>query len=78
MCCHYCRRGLGKHNPACPESMPIDSQRRMLWDRGQSDGRRGQPSNSSDPAYSLGYDQGIIAIEEAANGFNPVIEGRQW
>lgn len=78
MRCHYCRWGLGKHDPSCPASEPNDSVRRARWDRGQSDGRRGQPSASDDSTYSLGYSRGAAALEEAENGFNPVHEGRQW
>lgn len=77
MDCSYCR-GSFEHNPNCPKSAPNNFGRRTRWMEGYSDGRRGSSSNSEDPSYSLGYDRGLVALEEAENGFNPVHEDRQW
>lgn len=77
MSCHYCRWSLNKHDQACPVLESSDSKSE-LWNRGNSDGRAGRPFASEDQTYSLGYHNGVIAREEASNGFDPVHEGRQW
>ena len=80
MDCHYCGWSGGKHDPACPAECPPDvsQRRRAYWEIGKADGRTGKPCAFDNPSYRLGYNQGVIALEESGNGFNPTHEGRQW
>jgi len=72
MDCYYCGWKNGHHDPNCPQEKNND------WEQGYSDGRAGLPNQRDDPVYLLGYGRGVVALEEAENGFDPIVEGRQW
>jgi hypothetical protein len=76
--CYFCGWSGGKHHPACPNTNRI-TQNESDWRKGHADWRAGKPVQVPDNAsYMLGFTAGNVALEEAENGFNPVIEGRQW
>lgn len=82
MKCNFCRWAKGHHDENCPNSVCDDNDTRMTqWNRGYKDGRSGAvncKANDENETYVIGYATGNIALEEAQNGFNPVIEGHQW
>ncbi len=70
--------GGGKHDGGCPEFMS-DGPAKILafkdWQEGYKQGRSGkdEPNNASRP-YILGFAQGVVALEEVENGFDPNAE----
>ena len=80
--CYYCAWRNGHHDPHCPQrqlhSETVFVLHKTLWEAGYKKGRGGQEPTNDDPVYMLGYGRGVVALEEAENGFDPVIEGRQW
>lgn len=77
--CRYCGYKKGSHHSACPSALCTGgAERREIWQGGFNDGRAGKTEMSQNATYLLGYGVGIVALEEAQNGFNPVTEGCQW
>lgn len=70
--CYFCGWREGKHDPYCPRKETVE------WKEGKSDGRSGKDAAHRGPVYQLGFGRGVVAREEAENGFDPVAEGRQW
>ena len=72
--CHYCGYGEPGHDKACPESMSGEAKIRAhkVWEAGYQMARSGR-QNPTDPSatYSLGYGRGVVALEEAENGYDP-------
>ena len=75
--CSYCRRnrvGYQKHivhSIGCPQVIPAAES---VWRAGWNDGRKGKlEPESSDPTYIMGFYQGVCALEEAENGFDPCV-----
>ncbi len=65
--------GVGResHDPACPEIQPagLKVSSRVDNQRGFRDGRSGRDADSLGSAfYRLGYNRGVVALEEAENG----------
>jgi hypothetical protein len=78
--CHYCGYGEGGHDKACPESMTGEAKivADKSWEAGYRVGRS-TGDEDEEPAevsatFSLGYGRGIVAKEEAENGFDPRFE----
>ena len=73
--CHYCGYGEPGHNVACPDSMMTAAAKAVAhksWEAGYQDGRSGKPMRTDASAtYSLGYGRGVVALEEAENGYDP-------
>ncbi|TSC84313.1 MAG: hypothetical protein G01um101413_608 [Parcubacteria group bacterium Gr01-1014_13] len=72
--CPYCSYGEPGHDKACPESM--SGQAKVLAQKscqaGYRQGRSGKPEpTDASASYSLGYGRGIVALEEAENGYDP-------
>ena len=79
MRCLYCGYSEGGHNVACPESVSGDAKAKAhkAWQEGYRLGRGGRgerPAVDMSAAYNLGYGQGVVALEEAENGFDPRFE----
>lgn len=68
MKCHYCGYRDGHHDPLCPKP---GSPEMATWNRGESDGRAGKEPAESGKIYMMGWGVGNVALEEAANGFDP-------
>ncbi|MBI2049183.1 MAG: hypothetical protein HYT29_02000 [Parcubacteria group bacterium] len=70
--CMWCGYYHGGHAAGCPSNFPANSPERNMYRAGRQDGRSGNaeafPENSS---YALGFRAGIVALEEAQNGFDP-------
>ncbi|MDO8564434.1 MAG: hypothetical protein Q7R88_00365 [bacterium] len=71
--CNYCGRNrVGKepilHKTGCPQ---VIRRNLPLYLNGWDDGKLGRPESSNNPAYKMGYGNGICAAEEAENGWNP-------
>ena len=76
MQCVYCGWRRGGHDPQCPNAMSQGSVERETaladFRRGRDHGRGGkEPEPNSNPAYMLGWGQGVVALEEAENGYDP-------
>lgn len=74
MRCDRCRYSGDKHDPACPESMSGVEKNRAKddWNNGYQMGRSGREKPADSNAYySLGYHEGVVALEEAENGHDP-------
>lgn len=69
--CYYCKWRNGHHDPDCPNLTPANSPERKLYEKGWEDGRQAKPETSDHPAYKLGYGNGMCALEEYENGFDP-------
>lgn len=66
--CPYCSWRDNKHDPRCPQ------QYSPQWDRGWKDGRSGKSMQEDDEEYNLGWGEGLVALEEAENGYDPRFE----
>ena len=69
--CVLCRWERGAHDPACPEVAEDKQQALKDNRRGYYDGRGGfDMADSETPSYKLGYLCGVVALEEAENGYD--------
>lgn len=71
MKCRYCGYRDGHHDPLCPKP---GSPEMEIWERGYKDGRQGKSGElgwAFNLLYTMGWKEGNIALEEAANGFDP-------
>ncbi len=70
--CMRCGYYHGGHAAGCPSNFPAHSPERNAYRAGRQDGRSGKaealPEN---PSYALGFREGVVALEEAQNGFDP-------
>ena len=72
--CHYCKWERGCHDPACPAIAPQEHRENALEDyrRGAKEGRAGKDLPVMENAtYRLGWLSGVVALEEAENGYDP-------
>lgn len=71
--CTLCAHERGTHDDACPERAAPGM--RIVADhdysRGYRDGRSGRAIDVGSPAYRLGWRCGVVALEEAENGYDP-------
>jgi hypothetical protein len=70
MKCHYCGYQNDTHDSLCPKPGTVAME---IWNRGFRDGRAGKDCASHSlesyhRLYQMGWNQGNIALEEAANG----------
>ncbi|OGH91956.1 MAG: hypothetical protein A2534_01175 [Candidatus Magasanikbacteria bacterium RIFOXYD2_FULL_39_9] len=72
--CRCCKWTGNKHDVACPEGMSGITKVQALkaWDDGYRHGRGGreEPADTN-ASYTLGYLNGVVALEEVENGFDP-------
>ena len=72
--CHYCRRGMGNHEVGCPVEHSDVKAAKALYQTGWRIGCSGSkmdPKLGLNSTYRLGFDNGVIALEEAENGYDP-------
>lgn len=75
--CWDCRWSGGAHDPSCPVALKTPESR-ITFQKGWDDGRRGDDPKSKDETYLLGWSSGVVALEEAENGYRPGVDGGQW
>jgi len=68
--CPKCKHKNGLHNPACPKALGTPEAEAM-YQRGREDGRAGRSKTEENPTYRLGYGNGVCALEEKQNGYDP-------
>jgi hypothetical protein len=63
------------HDTRCPEAQPPNFKAGAYLERsrGYQAGRSGEGigDGPNEPSYVLGYGRGVVALEEAENGFDP-------
>lgn len=67
--CQFCRYSQGHHAANCPEG---NKKAEALFWRGYKEGREGLSEASyKNPIFEMGFQAGVIALEEAINGYDP-------
>ena len=63
------------HDTRCPEAAPpnLKAGQRLEYQQGYRAGRSGNGigEGSVTGAYTMGYGRGVVALEEAENGYDP-------
>lgn len=70
--CTWCRYYRGGHAAGCPSVFPENSPEKNAFRAGRDDGRSGKAeARQENQFYALGFLEGVAALEEAQNGFDP-------
>lgn len=73
MRCSRCAWEQG-HDPSCPEQIQDVALKEAVlrdYDEGYRAGRSGLEIRSNKGPYKLGWGRGVVALEEAENGYDP-------
>ena len=81
--CRYCDYGELRHGEDCPATKEGQEKTTAMadYENGYKRGRNSdhlEAEEGKSPAYHYGYSNGLVALEEAENAFDPISEGRQW
>ncbi|MBI4086685.1 hypothetical protein HY416_01735 [Candidatus Kaiserbacteria bacterium] len=71
--CIWCGAYKNGHDDGCPSAFPAHSPEKNSYHAGWRDGRAGktEPTLQESKFYMCGFGLGIVALEEAQNGFDP-------